>query len=91
MTLEPAAVSQLLTFGTEGQCGDKHGLLGDLLAAESGNNEKRAEPSAPAVTEHLDETELERMNDEGAVPKVSLYEVIKVIQALRHRDTHFHI
>jgi hypothetical protein len=84
-------VSQILAFGTEGQCGDRHGLLGDLLAVKVGSNEKGAEPSATAATEQLDETELERMNNDGAIPKVSPCEVIKIIQALGPRDTHFSI
>ena len=67
VTLEPAAVSRLLALGTGGQCGDTHGLLGNLLAVESGSNGR----SWSSASEHLDETELERMSDDGSVPKVS--------------------
>lgn len=61
MTLEPAAVSRLLGLGMGGQCGESHGLLTDVFAVEV---DKRA-------TEQVDETELERMTDDRAVPSVS--------------------
>jgi hypothetical protein len=61
VTLEPAAVSQLLGLGAGGQCGDSHGLLTDLLAVELDSR----------ATEQVDETELERMTDDRAVPSVS--------------------
>jgi hypothetical protein len=78
-TIELAAVSEILAFGTEGQCGDWHSMPGDLIAVETGGSEKGTEPSATA-TEQLDETELEHMNDD-TVPRASPREVLKVAQA----------
>ncbi|XP_021915404.1 tetratricopeptide repeat protein 17 isoform X2 [Zootermopsis nevadensis] len=70
VTLEPAAVSQILALDTEGQCGGRHGLLSDVIAFKISSNEKGADPPA-AAAEKLDETELEHMNDISAVPTVS--------------------
>jgi hypothetical protein len=60
VTLEPAAVSRLLGLGMGGQCGESHGLLTDVLAVEVENR----------ATEQVDETELERMTDDRAIPSV---------------------
>jgi hypothetical protein len=61
VTLEPASVSRLLGLGMGGQCGDHHGLLSDLLAVE-------VDSRAP---EQVDETELEHLADDRAVPSLS--------------------
>ncbi|PNF37345.1 hypothetical protein B7P43_G00484 [Cryptotermes secundus] len=61
VTLEPAAVSRLLGLGLGGQCGEGHGLLTDVLAVEVDSR----------ATEQVDETELERMTDDRAVPNMS--------------------
>jgi hypothetical protein len=61
VTLEPAAVSRLLGLGVGGQCGDSHGLLTDLLAVEVDSR----------AVEQVDETELERLTEDRAVPSVS--------------------
>jgi len=63
--------SRLLALGVGTQCGDSH----SLLAVETGSNGQGPWPSAPAA-EQLDETELEHMNDNRAIPKVSPHEVI---------------
>lgn len=86
VTLEPAAVSQILALDTEGQCGGRHGLLSDVIAFKISSNEKGADPPA-AAAEKLDETELEHMNDNSAVPTVSpRHEVIKFVQTSKPRD-----
>jgi hypothetical protein len=61
VTLEPAAVSRLLGLGVGGQCGESHGLLTDVLAVEVDSR----------ATDQVDETELERMTDDRAVPSMS--------------------
>ncbi|PSN33796.1 hypothetical protein C0J52_19498 [Blattella germanica] len=68
LTLESAAISRLLALGTAGQCGDSNSLLGNLLAVDPGSN-GRAHWLSPSSGDQLDETELERMTEDGSVPK----------------------